>query len=143
MPMSPLNPTGVLVKVVITTIGTLHLQARDLVDDGLYFDLSDKLRNPADDQALRYLTGLDPKVRDHVLNTPGAMQMVEQIAESARAVVESYADKRHRVVHVTVACRGGRHRSVAVAEAAAQYLRTGGIGVECDHRHIDLPVVKA
>ena len=139
--MSPNNPTGALAKVVITTIGTLHAPGGP-VEDGLYFDLSDKLRNPADDPAMRYLTGLDPKVRDHVLATPGAMPVVERIAESAKAVLQSYADKRHKLVKVTVACRGGRHRSVAIAEAAAQYLRGDGIGVEVDHQHIDRPVVE-
>jgi UPF0042 nucleotide-binding protein len=91
---------------------------------------------------MRERTGLDRGVRDHVLNTAGAMRIVEQIAESAKGVLDGYADRRNRLVRVTVACRGGRHRSVAIAEEAARYLRTGGIGVEVEHRHIHLPVVQ-
>ncbi|WP_372496897.1 RapZ C-terminal domain-containing protein [Streptomyces shenzhenensis] len=34
---------------------------------------------------------------------------------------------------------GGRHRSVAIAEEIAAYLRAGGVEVE--HRHIDRPVL--
>jgi UPF0042 nucleotide-binding protein len=138
--MSPRNPTGVLVKVVITTIGLRHPKVD--VDGGLYFDVSRTLRNPADDPAMRQLTGLHPAVRDHVLGTPGAMRLVEEIAESAKTLLLSYKDKRRRIVHVTIACAGGRHRSVALAEAAADYLRGDGIGVEVDHRHIDLPVIQ-
>lgn len=132
-------PSG-LTQVVIQTIGLRHPGARDLIGDGLYYDLSNRLRNPADDQALRYQTGLDPDVRDHVLTTPGAMQIVERIAEEAQGAL-TYADKKTRLVRVTISCRGGRHRSVAIAEETAQYLRTAGINVETDHRHINLPVI--
>jgi UPF0042 nucleotide-binding protein len=143
-PRTPSTPTPQetpVIQIVIQTIGLLHPGARDLIGDGLFFDLSDRLRNPHADRSMRYRTGLDPDVRDHVLGTPGAMRVVEQIAEQARGAL-SYADRRHRLVRVTVACRGGRHRSVAIAEEAARYLRTAGIGVEVDHRHIDRPVVE-
>lgn len=131
-----------LVQVTIRTIGLLHPGAHALIEDGLFYDLSDRLRNPHDDPGMRYRTGLDDDVREHVLSTPGAMEWVARIAEETRGVLEAWAGRRHRLVHVTVACRGGRHRSVAVAEAAATYLRTEGIGVEVDHRHIGLPVVQ-
>jgi UPF0042 nucleotide-binding protein len=130
-----------VIQVVIQTIGLLHPGARDLIGDGLYFDLSDRLRNPAANRALRYATGLDPAVREHVLSTPGAMQVVERIAEQTQGAL-AYADRRHRLVRVTVACRGGRHRSVAIAEETARYLRTSGVGVEVEHRHIHLPVIE-
>jgi UPF0042 nucleotide-binding protein len=140
--LSPNNRTGVLVKVTITTVGTLHTDPHTSYEDGLFVDLSNQLRNPADDPAMRHLTGLDKKVADHVLGTSGAMTIVERIAVSAKGLLDSYADKRHQLVKVTIACRGGRHRSVAIAEAVAQYLRGEGIGVEVDHLHIERPVVE-
>ncbi|MFH8410683.1 hypothetical protein ACH4FX_38820 [Streptomyces sp. NPDC018019] len=129
------------VQVVIQTIGTRHPDAITLIEDGLYFDLGNRLRNPHDDPAMRYRTGLDDDVREHVLATPGAAGIAEKIAESAKAVFFDYAGPRRRLVKVTVACRGGRHRSVAIAEQAAEYLRTAGVGVETDHRHINRPVI--
>lgn len=133
-----------LVQVVIRTIGTLHNDALTLITahDGLFFNVGERFRNPHDDPQMRYRTGLDPEVREHVLNTPGVMQEVEQIAESAQAVLRSYADKRRRLVHVTVACRGGRHRSVAIGESVAEYLRADDIAVEVEHHHIGRPVVQ-
>ncbi|MEU8466233.1 RNase adapter RapZ [Streptomyces sp. NPDC029003] len=131
-----------LIQVVIHTIGTLHPGAIRRIDDGLYYDLGSRFRNPHSDPAMRYRNGLDPEVREHVLSTPGVMPMVEQIGESAQAVLASYANARLRLVHVTVACRGGRHRSVAVAEAVGQYLATAGIRSEIEHHHIDLPVIE-
>lgn len=131
------------IQILIQSIGLLHPGAQKLIPrGGLYYDLSGQLRNPHSDPKMRQLTGLDPVVRDHVLTTPGAMRIVERIAEEARAVLDGYADRRSRLVWVTVACRGGRHRSVAVAEEAARYLRTGGVGVEVEHRHVKLPVVQ-
>ncbi|MFD9819398.1 RapZ C-terminal domain-containing protein [Streptomyces violascens] len=92
---------------------------------------------------MRYRTGLDPDVRDHVLTTPGANTEISAIVDSTAALLRGYADSRHKLVHVAVACRGGRHRSVAIAEIAAEYLRAEEeIGVEVEHVHIDRPVIE-
>ncbi|MFD3729073.1 hypothetical protein [Streptomyces sp. NPDC058671] len=58
------------VAAVISSIGIRHDGAHGLVTDGLYLDLSRVLRNPADDPAKRYRTGLDDDVYAHVLKTP-------------------------------------------------------------------------
>ncbi|MFI5868362.1 hypothetical protein [Streptomyces sp. NPDC051546] len=131
-----------LVQVVIQTIGTLHDDALALAADTLFFDLGGKLRNPHSDPAMRYRTGLDPAVREHVLTTPGANDEINRIMGQTTALLNGYADRRGKLVRVTVACRGGRHRSVAIAEQAAEYLRAEGVGVEVEHRHIHLPVVE-
>lgn len=130
-----------LVQVVIQTIGTLHPGALSLVRDGLYYDLSDKLRNPHDDPAMRHKTGLDREVYRHVVDTPGANTVISQIVDETQALV-TLRSKNLKITHVTIACRGGRHRSVAIAEIAAEYLRGEGATVEIDHRHITLPVVQ-
>lgn len=136
------HETNGTVQVLIQTIGTLHPGALTLIEDGLYFDYSNRLRNPHDDPAMRYRTGLDDDVRDHVLSTPGAMQEVTRIAESAKALLFSYANPHQRLVRVTVACRGGKHRSVAIAEQVAEYLRIDEVGVEVEHHHINQPVIQ-
>ncbi|MFJ6608191.1 RapZ C-terminal domain-containing protein [Streptomyces lydicus] len=130
------------IQVHIQTIGTLHPGALDEVGDGLYWNLGNKLRNPHHDPAMRYKTGLDDDVRDHVLSTTGAMALTTRIAESAKALLFSYANPRQKLVRVTIACRGGRHRSVAIAEQVAEYLRIDEVGVEVEHCHIGLPVVE-
>ena len=131
-----------LTQIVIHTIGTLHPDALQNIPDGLYYDLGGRFRNPHDNPEMRYRTGLDPEVREHVLTTEGVMPMVERIAESAKAVLVTYANPRLKLVNVTIACRGGRHRPVAVAEEVAKYLRTDGFGVETQHHHINLPVIE-
>ncbi|RPK32446.1 glmZ(sRNA)-inactivating NTPase [Streptomyces sp. ADI92-24] len=111
---------------------------------GLLYDLREALRNPSDDPALRHLTGLDPRVRDHVRNTEGADELAERIAGESAAHL-SYALPRGRDVKVFVGCRGGLHRSVALAEWAGELLRAR-LGADCpaieiNHRHIDRGVV--
>ncbi|MFB7647114.1 hypothetical protein ACFC0S_16680 [Streptomyces sp. NPDC056084] len=135
------NTTTGLVQVVIQTIGTLHPGAISLVGDGLYYDLGDKLRNPHADLAMRYKTGLDKEVYLHVLGTPGANAVINQIVNETQALV-AQRSRNLKLTRVTIACRGGRHRSVAIAEIAAEHLRAEGAAVEVEHRHVELPVVQ-
>ncbi|MET8704323.1 RNase adapter RapZ [Kitasatospora sp. NPDC004723] len=126
-----------LTQVVLHTIGLAHPGALDLIDNGLFYNLRTAL--PEVDGALAALTGLDPQVRERVLEAPGAMRIVEQIAESAKAVLDGYATARLRLVHVTIASRTGRHRSVALAETVAHYLATAGVRTETCHHDLDHP----
>ncbi|MFF8387329.1 hypothetical protein ACF053_27315 [Streptomyces kanasensis] len=51
-----------------------------------------------------------------------------------------------RLVRLTVACQGGRHRSAAVAEVVARRVWSawgGTYGVDIEHHHIDHPVLPA
>lgn len=137
-----MEPNNGLVQVAIQTLGTLHPNAITTISAGLYYDLGGKLRNPHHDPAMRYRNGLEDDVREHVLSTPGAMQTVERIALETKAVLHGYANPRRKLVHVTIACRGGRHRSVAIAEAVAQHLALDDILTEVYHQDIDKPVVE-
>ena len=131
-----------LIRVVITTYGILHGPA-PADGDALLIDLSSALRNPHQDPELRYRNGLDPAVRDHVLTTPGADRVVALGVDRIRALVTVHTMQVQPILtRVHVACRGGRHRSVAVAEEIARQLRREGIGVEVHHRDIDKPVVQ-
>ena len=131
-----------MIRVVITTFGTLHGPA-PTDGDALLINLSNALRNPHHDPALRYRTGLDPAVRDHVLSTPGVDRVVSLNVDRIRALVTVHTMQLQPLfTRVHIACRGGRHRSVAVAEEIARELRREGIGVEVYHRDIDKPVVE-
>ncbi|MFE7515750.1 hypothetical protein ACFU8I_31660 [Streptomyces sp. NPDC057540] len=134
--------TGGFFTTVISSIGVRHHGAHDLVTDGLYLDLRHALRNPADDPEMRHATGLDARVRAHVMATPGAREVITRTALRLRALAdETPVD---RLTRLTVACQGGRHRSVAVAEAVGRlvWVAWGGrYGVEIQHHHIDHPVL--
>lgn len=123
-----------MIKVVLHTVGTDHADADTLAPSGLRFDVAGDL--PPVPGNLAGTTGLDKEIRDYVLGCPGAMALVERIAESAKGVLDGYADKRHKLVHVTISSQHGRRRAVAVAEETGRYLETGGIEYETDHHHI-------
>ncbi|MFC7796208.1 RapZ C-terminal domain-containing protein [Streptomyces cinereoruber] len=99
-----------LVAAVVSSIGVRHDGAHDLVTDGLYLDLRHALRNPADDPAMRYRTGLDADVYAHVLATPGALELILRTVVQLRALADEVPVGR--LVRLTMACQGGRHRTV-------------------------------
>ncbi|MES9811068.1 hypothetical protein [Streptomyces sp. CS081A] len=99
-----------LVAAVVSSIGVRHDGAHDLVTGGLYLDLCHAPRNPADDPAMRYRTGLDADVYAHVLATPGALELIARTAVQFLALADE--TPVGRLVRLTVACQGGRHRAV-------------------------------
>lgn len=130
------------IRVVIITTGAGHREPVE--QDALRIPLIDTLRNPPADPAVReqltHLTGLDKPVRDYVMATPGARGKVREVYEKTHALL-AWAAPRRRVTLVNLECWGGRHRSVALGEELAAWLRADGIGVEVEHRHIDRPLL--
>jgi RNase adaptor protein for sRNA GlmZ degradation len=128
-----------MVKTVIITYGSLHGEAPEGTAPVISVDLRTALRNPADDPAMIHMTGLDARVRDHVLSTPGAQEI---IADTVGRILAAYAwsGATNRRQDAMIFCRGGRHRSVAIAEAVAARLRSLGHNTEVEHRDITLPV---
>lgn len=135
------------VQSVITSYGAGHHD-----DPGGNAVVADTrtLRNPPEDPEVRdrmlHSNGLDPEVRRYVMATPGAKELVAQSAEKVRILLRAdsltqWAGAQAYRVDVHVVCGGGRHRSVAVAEEIASYLRAAGIGVEVEHRHIERPIL--
>lgn len=94
------------------------------------------LSNPYWITELRHLTGLDTPVRDYVLDLPGARVFVERYAEALEPVLSGYVHEEKRYATVAVGCTGGKHRSVAVAEALAGALRERGHRVTVSHRDL-------
>ena len=92
------------------------------------------LHNPHWVPELRPLTGLDPAVRDYVLASEGAQEFIEGYANVLETVMSHYRGHDKQSVTLAVGCTGGKHRSVAVAEALAQRLREDDIAVRVTHR---------
>lgn len=72
--------------------------------------------------------------------TPGAERLVARSVERALALLQ-LAERGARV-DVHVACGGGRHRSVVVAEEIGARLDAASVGCEVEHRHIDRPILR-
>lgn len=128
-----------MVRTVITSYGAHHGQPPETTSPVISIDLRTALRNPADDPALIEMTGLDQRVREHVLSTPGAEEIVR---DAAARILAAYRGAGGRRQDAQVYCMGGRHRSVAIAEAIAERLRVFGHGTEVEHRDITKPVIR-
>ena len=94
------------------------------------------LPNPHWVEALREHTGLEPQVRDYVLADPDAVGFVDEAGTLLDVMSRGYLREGKRYVTVAVGCTGGKHRSVALAEAIAG--RLSGQGIEQMVIHRDL-----
>jgi UPF0042 nucleotide-binding protein len=94
------------------------------------------LPNPHWDDALRPLTGHDPKVRDFVLETAAGSAFVDRFDELLGTLVPQYQAEGRSYLTVAIGCTGGRHRSVAMAEELAARLRARGVAVTATHRDL-------
>ena len=83
------------------------------------------LPNPHWVDELRPYTGQNPAVRDYVLGQPGAAEFLDTYHRLLDVVLEGYRREGKRYMTVAIGCTGGKHRSVAIAEALAQRLQGG------------------
>lgn len=94
------------------------------------------LPNPFWVPELRDHTGLQPGVSDYVLGQPGARQFIDGYATLVGATAPGFEREGKRYLTVAVGCTGGKHRSVAIAEALAGRLRDGGLAAHAQHRDL-------
>jgi UPF0042 nucleotide-binding protein len=83
------------------------------------------LPNPHWVDELRPHTGQHPAVRDYVLGQPGAVEFLATYHQLLDVVIEGYRREGKRYMTVAIGCTGGKHRSVAIAEALATRLQGG------------------
>ncbi|MHB0979324.1 MAG: RNase adapter RapZ [Thermoleophilia bacterium] len=95
------------------------------------------LPNPHWVDELRRLTGLDQKVSDFVVARPESHGFLERVAGLILYLVPAYLSEQKTQLVVAVGCTGGRHRSVALAEALAASLSKDPL-VETGVRHRDV-----
>jgi P-loop ATPase protein family len=95
------------------------------------------LENPYWVEELRPLDGRDHRVRDYVINQPAAQELLGNLELTLRAAIPHYRERGRSHLVVAFGCTGGRHRSVAMAEALAGRLKTlDGIDVEFTARDL-------
>jgi UPF0042 nucleotide-binding protein len=81
--------------------------------------------NPHWVDELRPHTGQHPAVRDYVLGQEGAAEFLDTYHRLLGVVIDGYRREGKRYMTVAIGCTGGKHRSVAIAEALAGRLQGG------------------
>jgi UPF0042 nucleotide-binding protein len=94
------------------------------------------LPNPHWDPELRPMSGLDAPVRESVLGQPDAVAFLDSYDALLRSLTGGFAREGKRFLTIAVGCTGGRHRSVAMAEALADRLRGNEVSVLVVHRDL-------
>ncbi|PID53496.1 MAG: RNase adapter RapZ [Micrococcales bacterium] len=94
------------------------------------------LPNPYWIPELRGLTGQDTAVADYVLEQPGAREFILRYAHALEPVIEGYRRESRTYVAIAIGCTGGKHRSVAVAEALVGLFAQYRVPARASHRDL-------
>lgn len=103
----------------------------DLVFDARF------LKNPHYEPALKPLTGRDPAVASFIATDPDYAPFLGHLKGLIGPLLPRFDAEGKSYLTIAVGCTGGRHRSVAVAEALADWLRGAGRSVTLSHRDAD------
>ncbi|MDI9498889.1 MAG: RNase adapter RapZ [Bacillota bacterium] len=91
------------------------------VEADLVFDLR-CLPNPFYVDDLKEKTGLDQPVVDYVMQWPESRQLLEKLLDLIDFLIPLYQEEGKSQLVIGLGCTGGRHRSVAFAEAIGKHI---------------------
>ena len=94
------------------------------------------LPNPYYDPELKTLTGLDDPVRKFVLDCSETELFKKRWFDLLDCVMPGYVSEGKQQLAIAIGCTGGQHRSVALAEATGDYLKSNGYRVSVAHRDL-------
>ena len=95
------------------------------------------LANPHYVPELQALTGRDPAVDSYVAADPAFANFMDSLTRLLEPLLPRFSAEGKSYLTIAVGCTGGRHRSVAVAERIASWVRNKGGRVELRHRELD------
>jgi len=104
-------------------------------DADLVFDVR-FLPNPNYDPNLRPLTGKDEKVKQFVLGQPETQEFLNRLKSLLEFSMPFYRREGKTYLTIAIGCTGGKHRSVALAEAVAEIIAKQGFNCSVSHRDI-------
>ena len=116
--------------VSVTSFGFKHGLPR-VID--LLFDVR-FLPNPHWVAELRPLTGLDDPVREYVFSQDDAQTFLDRTTVLLEFLLPRYEAEGKSYLTIGIGCTGGRHRSVAIAEALGEWIAGHDMAVTVLHR---------
>lgn len=96
------------------------------------------LPNPFYIEGLGCHTGLDDDVREFVMEHPVTVEFMDKARDMLDFLLPNYQEEGKQRLMIAIGCTGGAHRSVAIAEAIGQHLRSKGYQVSTNHRDLEL-----
>ncbi len=96
------------------------------------------MQNPYYIEELRQMSGLTEAVRTYVLGQPVTERFLQFLHEFLAFTIPAYVGEGKTRLTIAIGCTGGYHRSIAIAEALAGWLRDEDLGVvSVFHRELD------
>ena len=89
------------------------------------------------DEALRPFSGLDEPVKDYVFSQDVTGQFMEHVDNLLKLILPAYVQEGRSYLTIGIGCTGGRHRSVAIAEALGLSIAAHGYRPRVSHRDIN------
>jgi RNase adapter protein RapZ len=122
---------------MVTRIVSFGFKFGSPVDADVVLDVR-FLDNPYFVPGLRLMTGLDQPVADYVLAVPDTQEFLRRTKDLLEYVLPRYEREGKSYLTIAIGCTGGRHRSVAIAEALARQLSAStGAEISVVHRDVE------
>lgn len=106
------------------------------IEADLVFDVR-FLPNPYYVSELKNRTGLEEPVRDFIMKHDISNEFLKRLYELIRFLLPHYVEEGKHTLTIAVGCTGGRHRSVAVANALTEFIKQLGYDAQLVNRDID------
>ncbi|MDI7247070.1 MAG: RNase adapter RapZ [Bacillota bacterium] len=116
--------------VVVVAFGFKHGVP---MDADLVFDVR-FLPNPHYVESLRPLTGDMEPVREYVFQSPVTRRFLQKLFDFMAFLLPHYVKEGKTQLVVGIGCTGGRHRSIAIADRLAGFLKERGYSVSVEYR---------
>jgi len=95
------------------------------------------LPNPFFVPALKPGSGMDGAVRDYIMDNPQTAAFLDYFFPLLDMLVPAHRQEGKAYLTISIGCTGGRHRSVAIAEATGMHLQALWPTVRITHRDIE------
>lgn len=132
---------GQIENELIITVVSFGFKYGIPLDSDLVFDVR-FLPNPYYIPELKNYSGNDKDVVDYVTSYDVTNNFINKLEDMLEFLIPNYLKEGKRQLILSIGCTGGRHRSVAIANAIYNKLKDNGHKVNIDHRDIEEDVNK-
>jgi len=125
-------PEQEAMKILILTFGYKYgipIQS-DIVLDVRF------IPNPFYEEELVDSNGSSEKVKDYVLKFNETKEFLRRLKDFILYLIPYYIREGKSYLTVALGCTGGKHRSVAIGEILASFLKGKGYSIELEHRDV-------
>ncbi|MCX7614619.1 MAG: RNase adapter RapZ [Clostridiales bacterium] len=121
------------VRAIVINVISFGFKYGIPIESDLLFDVR-FLPNPFYDVNLKSKTGMEKDVRDYVFKSGKAEEFLRKLYNMIDFLIPQYIGEGKTSLVISIGCTGGKHRSVAIAEEVATYLKHQGYHTILNHR---------